>query len=85
MFDVLTVKDVKINLGSWCKNLRKKERITQQELALELSLSRITISNLEKGENFTIETLLKVLHYFNQMKTFNAFIIGKLESNESLY
>lgn len=88
MFEFITIKDVKHTVGTWCASMRKSENMTQQELADELGLSRLTISNLEKGENPTLETLLKVLQYFDQMKALNQFVTSKikrLNDNESMY
>lgn len=85
MFNVVTIKEVKIKLGDWCKALRNQENLTQQELADELALSRITISNLEKGKNFTIDTLLKILQYFDQLNKLSDFISNDINTNKSLY
>lgn len=88
MLDFITIKEVKANLGVWCKQLRKSQRLTQKQLADELALSPLTISKLENGDNPTIETLLKVLQYFNEMQAFNQFVINKIENsnnNQSLY
>lgn len=88
MLDFITIKEVKANLGVWCKQLRKSQKLTQKQLADELALSPLTISKLENGENPTIETLLKVLQYFNEMQAFNQFVINKTENinnNQSLY
>jgi len=88
MFDFITIKDVKNNIGQWCKKMRKSEKLTQEELANELGLSRYTIVNLENGENTTLETLLKVLHYFDKMNSLNQFISNKIENldnSKSMY
>jgi len=85
MFRNITIKDVKNNIANWCKTLRKADGLSQQQLANELNLSRITISKLENGENFTIETLLKVLQHFNQMDTFNDFVVNNTNTDQSLY
>lgn len=85
MFDSLTIKEVQIQLGHWCRALRKTEGLTQQKLADELVLSRLTISKLERGENFTIDTLLKVLQHFGVLKVFNDFIKQQADIPESLY
>lgn len=88
MFDSITIKDVKNNIGQWCKKMRKTEKLTQEELANELELSRYTIVNLENGNNPTLETLLKVLHYFDKMNSINQFISYKIEdldNNKSMY
>lgn len=88
MLDFITIKEVKANLGVWCKQLRKSQKMTQKQLADELALSPLTISKLENGENPTIETLLKVLQYFNEMQAFNQYVVRELEkidNNKSLY
>lgn len=88
MFDSITIKDVKNNIGDWCKKMRKAEKLTQHELATELGLSRYTIVNLENGENPTLETLLKILHYFDKMNSLNQFVSNKiddLDNGKSMY
>ncbi|MFV0152007.1 helix-turn-helix domain-containing protein [Empedobacter falsenii] len=88
MFDFITIKDVKNNIGEWCKKMRKSEKLTQEELAIELGLSRYTIVNLENGENPTLDTLLKVLQYFDKMNTLNQFVSNKikdLDISKSMY
>ena len=88
MLNFTTIKDVKNSIGAWCKKMGKAEHLTQQELADELALSRLTIAKLENGENPTIETLLKVLQYFDEMKSINQFVSDKIENldnNQSMY
>ncbi len=88
MLDFTTIKDVKNSIGAWCKKMRKAEHLTQKGLADELALSRLTIVKLENGENPTIETLLKVLQYFDEMKSINQFVSDKIENldnNQSMY
>jgi len=88
LFKTLTIKDVKVELGLLVKSFRKREKLSRQDLAEKLNLSRITIQNLESGKNFTIDTLLKVLQYFDLMDAFNDFVTGKrkeYEDVESLY
>lgn len=80
MLDFTTIKDLKYQLGRWCRKLRKAEKLTQQQLAEELALSPLTIANLEKGENPTIETLLKVLQYFDELSSLNEFVASKIEN-----
>ncbi len=88
MLDFITIKDVKTNVGSWCRSMRKAERLTKQELAEELGLSRFTIAKLENGENPTLETLLKVLQYFDKLKSLNQFVLDEnegLTNSQSMY
>lgn len=83
----LNISQVTLSVGNVMRAFRKREKYSQQELADELSLSRITIQNLESGKNFTIETLLKVLKHFDLMHEFHQFFQA-LEANlepKSLY
>lgn len=78
----LKIKDLKVEMGALVKGLRKQNKFTQEELANELNLSRITIQNLESGKNFTIDTFLKVVKHFDMLKDFNEFIVKMKESTE---
>lgn len=80
----LKIKDVKSELGQLVKSYRKREKLSRQELADKLELSRITIQNLESGKNFTIDTLLKVLQHFDLLVAFNDFLKGKRSENEDV-
>lgn len=87
-FESVKIKDVKSEIGQLVKSHRKREKLSRQDLAEKLHISRITIQNLESGKNFTIDTLLKVLQYFDLMSAFNDFLKGKRNENdnvESLY
>jgi transcriptional regulator with XRE-family HTH domain len=86
--DNIKIKDVKSEIGALVKSYRKREKLSRQELADNLDLSRMTIQNLESGKNFTIDTFLKVLQHFETLSEFNDFLKGKrndAEQVESLY
>lgn len=88
MLDFITIKEVKTHIGQWCRQLRKAQKLSKQELAAELGISRFTIAKLENGENPTLDTLLKVLQYFDEMKSLNQFVVTKtndLNYNQSMY
>jgi transcriptional regulator with XRE-family HTH domain len=80
----LKIKDVKLEIGQLAKAYRKKQKLSQQDLAEKLDLSRITIQNLESGKNFTIDTLLKVFNHFDVMVGLNQFLIDKRDESEQL-
>lgn len=82
--DNLKIKDVKIEIGQLIKINRKQQKLSQQDLADQLKLSRITIQNLESGKNFTIDTFLKVLNHFDLLVMFNQFLMDKRNENEQL-
>lgn len=74
MIKKTTIKDVKVDLGKLIKTYRKSRKLSQQELADYLSVSRITIQNVESGKNFTIDTLLKILQEFELLEGLNKEI-----------
>jgi transcriptional regulator with XRE-family HTH domain len=54
-----------VELGIQLKQLRKDNKISQQQLADDLGLSRLTINSVEKATTNTgIYTILKILDYF---------------------
>jgi transcriptional regulator with XRE-family HTH domain len=87
MFTKITINDLKKELGIWCKQMRKKDGLSQIELAELLAVSRLTISNLEKGINVNVDTLFCVLKHFDELYPLHAFVKDK-QANltiESLY
>ena len=84
MFNTVKIKDVKLSFGKYVKSLRKRHSVTQQVLAEQLGVSRITIQNLESGKNFTIDTLLKVLQHFEILNELNGWITNKTIENEDI-
>jgi transcriptional regulator with XRE-family HTH domain len=87
LFEILTIKNVKTDLGKLTKVLRKKQKLSQDELADLLNMSRITIQNLESGKNVTTDTLLKVFQHFDVLEKFNHFMQEEIKNNsyKSLY
>jgi transcriptional regulator with XRE-family HTH domain len=83
MLPIITLKDTKLKIGELARTLRKNSGSTQQELADQLGMSRITIQGLESGKNATMDTLLKVLQHAGILGEFYAFI-DKENSNNSI-
>jgi transcriptional regulator with XRE-family HTH domain len=83
-FGNITISDVKLKIAIAVKALRKRENLSQEELAALLAVSRITIQNLEAGKNFTIDTLLKVLQHFDLLTDLNAQIDETIEVNKKI-
>lgn len=77
-FNKANLKEVKNSLAEWCQILRKENNETQISLAQKLNVSHKTIYNLEKGSNFTIDTLLKVLQYFDRLDLFYRFLSDQI-------
>ncbi len=82
--DNIKIIDIKLEIGQLIKSLRKRDKISQKKLAETLDISRITIQNLESGKNFTIDSLLKVLQYFELLGSLNTLLKEKRDENENL-
>ena len=78
-FSNIRVSDVKINIGTLIKKMRANRKLTQEDLAKQLNLSRITIQNIERGNNFTIDTYLLIFQYFDEIESFNEYIKSKVD------
>ncbi len=62
-------------MGVLLRKERKKQKISQKELADFVNVSIDSISKIERGtENYNILTLLKVMKYFNLLSLFVEFI-----------
>lgn len=84
LFDNIKIKDVKIKCGQLVRVLRKNAKMSQEELAGQLNMSRLTIQNLESGKNFTIDTLLKILQHFDLLFPIHNALEDKIDEQENL-
>ncbi|MFN6378927.1 MAG: helix-turn-helix transcriptional regulator [Flavobacteriales bacterium] len=78
-FSTIRVSDVKIEIGTLIRKMRTNRKLTQEELANQLNLSRITIQNIERGKNFTIDTCLLIFQYFDELESFSEYIKSKTD------
>jgi transcriptional regulator with XRE-family HTH domain len=83
-FNSVKVSDVKSTMGGLIKTMRTQRKLTQIELAEQLNLSRITIQNVERGNNFTIDTLLLLLQYFDELESFNKYLTSKVDDHTTI-
>lgn len=87
MINTVTIKDVKIQLGELCKQKRQIYKMSQQELAEALGLSRYTIQKFESGKNATLDTVLKITNHFDLLNTLHQALKDVRNTNNvnSLY
>lgn len=88
MFETLEIKTVKDGIGDLVRAIRKNRKFTQAELAKSIGVSTTTIKKLEKGQNFTIDTLLKVLKELDLLEQLNGEIAQaktQVSNTKSLY
>ena len=88
MLNSVKIKDVKLITGELIKTVRKQHQLTQSQLAEALDISRLTVQNVEKGKNYTIDTLLKIVQYFDLLQELHELLLQVLEDKKqtkSLY
>ncbi len=78
-------------IGTFVKHHRLLQNKTQQQLATEAGINRSTITQIEKGEKITLQSLLQVLRVLNLLYIMDIFKIqeqisplhlAKLEQNK---
>ena len=72
VFEIVTIKEVKLSIGKICREKREAQKLSRDELATLLNLSRNTIQNIEMGKNSTIDNLLKVAYHFDLLNEIHA-------------
>lgn len=87
MFDAVTIKDVKLQLGELCKQKRHSYEMSQEDLAEALGVSRYTIQKFENGKNATLDTVLKIANHFDVLNNLYQALKDIEKSNDinSLY
>ena len=87
MLDIVTIKEVKLKIGEWCKQKRQGYGLSQEDLAEALNMSRITIVKVESGKNVNIDTLLKIANHFDGLQNIYQLIKQDIDNNNrnSLY
>lgn len=72
LFEIVTLKEVKQSIGKICREKREAQKLSRDELAALLNLSRNTIQHIEMGKNSTIDNLLKVAYHFDLLNDIHA-------------
>ncbi len=87
MLEIVTIKEVKIQIGSLCKQQRKAHGLSRDDLAKVLEISRTTIQNIESGKNANLDTLLKIANHFGMLQNISKGIAQEInnQNNISLY
>lgn len=79
----VSIKDVKLEIGELIRLLRKQQKLSQEELAEKMGVSRMTIQKLEAGKNATVDTLLKAFRQFDLLGHFKELV--DLQKNNQSY
>ena len=69
-----TNKEIIEELGWRLQTERLRQNITQAKLAQAAGISRRTLVGAERGESFTVDTLLAILRVLGRLDQLNAFL-----------
>lgn len=84
MLEVITIKEVKAKIGEVCKELRKSNGLSREDLAEVLDVSSTTIQNIENGKNSTLDNLLKVANHFGLLPDLFKSLNGTISNHNDI-
>ena len=67
-FEYMTIAELATELGTRVRDLRVRQRFSQDELAAQAGLGVRAIRDLERGKGSTVESLLKVLKALDSLE-----------------
>ncbi|MGL4581770.1 MAG: helix-turn-helix domain-containing protein [Flavobacterium sp.] len=73
--NLLSDKAILKKIGLFIQQTRIKQNLTQEELATQAAISRSTLSAVERGDNSSINNLIKILRILNVLYVLNTFDI----------
>jgi len=73
-------KAISEQIGAFIRHHRMEQNKTQEVLANSASISRSTLSLLERGETVTLATLIQVLRVLDQLSIMDSFTILEIQS-----
>lgn len=69
-----TDREILESVGARLRALRKSRGLTQQEAAERAGLARSTVHETEKGENPTLQTVIRLLRAYGRLPALESFI-----------
>lgn len=65
-------------VGEAIKEARKKQNLTQEELAKRIGVQRTQVSKIESGRNLTVSTIARVFNAMGLKATLNVAGLGSI-------
>ncbi len=65
-----TIQEIINEMGERLSLMRKNKGLTQKELANNIGVNSNTIYRLENGKNISVDTLIKLLYFFDLEERF---------------
>lgn len=69
-----TDQEILRSLGERLRALRKARGLTQEEAAERAGLARSTVHEVEKGDNATLQTVIRLLRVYGRLAALEDFI-----------
>ncbi len=69
-----TNKELLAEIGSRLRRERMNQDLTQDMLADRTGLRQATISRVERGHDFTVETMIEILRALDRLESLDAFL-----------
>lgn len=84
VINIRTIKEVKERIGVICRQHRKANDLSRDELASALSISATTIQNIENGKNATLDNILKIANHFGLLTSIYNSLDDFMETDDNL-
>ena len=69
-----TDREILVELGARLRALRKRRRLTLEEVAEHAGLSRGTVGRAEQGDNPTLLTVIRMLRVYGRLAALDGFL-----------
>lgn len=73
-FSTATDREIMAEIGERLRALRERRNLTQVEAATRADIGRHTLYRAEKGDNLTLDTLLRLLRVYGRIEAIDNFI-----------
>lgn len=77
--EFISDKAILSTIGLFVQQTRIKQNITQEELAKRAAISRSTVSMLERGDNISLNNLIKILRILDAL-----YVLREFETTEEI-
>lgn len=67
MLSALSDEDILLKISNRLKQIRKETGMSQDEAAKKSGISRYTLSNIENGKPFNIDTFIRLLRVYGML------------------
>jgi transcriptional regulator with XRE-family HTH domain len=74
MLKVLTDPEVLTELGGRIRGYRLQQNLSIASLAMRAGIAPLTLQNAEHGQNFTVETLIRLLRALGRLEQLDALL-----------